>query len=113
MIRRSVRFIPLILAALFVSSRVPSLRAANPPATASGNAPAAAASPDTYADVLEVPLEVRSALEEVLQAKVKALLAEKDKDGQPYRRGSFSKIFHRVDDSTYQAAFHRDTASKD
>src|SRR5262245_25888843 len=68
--------------------------------------------PSAYEDEL-IPFDVRSGLEETLQAKVKALLAEKDKEGQPYRRGSFSKQFHKIDEDTYTVAFHRDTASRD
>ena len=61
----------------------------------------------------DVPEEVRNGIDPVLKEKVKKLLDEKDANGQPFKRGSWSKNFRKVDDSTWLVAFHRDTASPD
>src|SRR5206468_12030883 len=44
------------------------------------------------------------------QEKVSALRGEKNQDGVPYKRATFSRHFKKVDDSTYQVTFHCDTA---
>lgn len=98
MIRPYLR-LPCAVALLLLAPAL--VRAADAPSSASA-----------YEDEL-IPSDVRSELEGVLQDKVKALRDEKDKTGQPYRRGSFSKFFHKVDEDTYQVAFHRDSAGKD
>jgi hypothetical protein len=61
----------------------------------------------------EIDPQLQADLEAALRAKVGELLAAKDEAGKPYRRGSFSKSFRKVDDDTYQASFHQDTAGKD
>ncbi len=58
----------------------------------------------------ETPPEVQKGIEAALRAKVGALLAEKNDKGEPYRRGIYSRSFHRVDDSTYQVGLHVDRA---
>lgn len=57
----------------------------------------------------DVPQNVRDAIETVLKDKVKSLSEEKDSSGVGYKRGTYSKIFHRIDDSTYAVAFTQDT----
>jgi hypothetical protein len=59
----------------------------------------------------EVPETLRAELEAPLKKKAADLLAEKDADGSSFKRGTFSKSFVRVDDSTYHASFMQDTAS--
>lgn len=61
----------------------------------------------------EVPYEVRRPIENLLKAKAAALLDERNADGVQFRRGTYSRTFHRVDDSTYTVSFNRDTAGKD
>ena len=58
----------------------------------------------------QTPPEVRRGLESALQSKAAALMNEKNEAGQPYKRGIYSKKFHKVDDSTYKVSFHVNTA---
>ncbi len=72
--------------------------AAEPPAGASGS------------DDSGLSINLRRALEAPLRQEVSKLLAEKDADGHRFRRGTFSRNFKKVDDSTYEVTFHQDTA---
>src|SRR5262245_9759705 len=59
--------------------------------------------------------ETQSDLEIVIQKKIDGLLAEKLSDGSPYngtpyKRGTSSFNFRRVDDNTYKTTFFVDTA---
>ena len=72
--------------------------AAEPPAGASGS------------DDSGLSINLRRALEAPLRKEVSKLLAEKDADGHRFRRGTFSRNFKKVDDSTYEVTFHQDTA---
>jgi hypothetical protein len=58
----------------------------------------------------EIPVMLRQQLEAVLQKKVSDLVAEKNAKGYSYKRGVFSRNLMKVDDNTYTAVFHRDTA---
>jgi hypothetical protein len=57
--------------------------------------------------------QLQADLEAAVRAKVSELLAEKDESGISYKRGSYSKSFRKIDDETFQASFHQDTAGKD
>jgi hypothetical protein len=57
--------------------------------------------------------QLQADLEAAVRAKVSELLSEKDESGISYKRGSYSKTFQKVDDTTYLASFHQDTAGKD
>jgi Peptidase family M1 domain len=61
------------------------------------------------ADDAAVPDKVRTAIEDVLKDKASKLADEKDGAGYGYKRGTYSKAFHRVDDTTYLVAFFQDT----
>jgi len=61
----------------------------------------------------ELDPQLQADLEAAVRAKVSELLSQKDESGISYKRGSYSKTFHEVDDTTYQASFHQDTAGKD
>ena len=61
----------------------------------------------------DVPLSVRNGIQEVLQAKVKVLLEERNDEGHRYIRGTYSRKFRKVDESTFQVTFHKDTARND
>ena len=85
---------------------------------AAGTAAAAKAAPDPSLSswtsaVAEVPADVRAGIEAALQDKVKALMDLKNEEGASYVRAAYSKQFRRVDDSTYEVDFHKDTATKD
>lgn len=58
----------------------------------------------------DIPEELRQQLEEALQAKAKALMAEKDADGNSFKRGIFSKRFKKTADGVYEGSFTRQTA---
>jgi len=60
----------------------------------------------------DVPDNVRVQLEDVLRQRVSKLREEKNEAGIPFRRGTYSKSFKRVDDATFHVTFHQDTASK-
>lgn len=51
----------------------------------------------------------RDAITILLREKASAVLGERDKDGNPYKRGTYSQTYRKVDDSTYEATFHVDT----
>jgi len=57
--------------------------------------------------------QLQADLEAAVRVKVDALLNAKNEDGLPFKRGSYSKTFKKVDDTTYLASFHQDTAGKD
>lgn len=59
----------------------------------------------------KIPDEVRKALDGAMQAKVGALLKEKDAAGNAFKRGSYSRFFKKVDDSTYKTALLQDTVN--
>lgn len=61
----------------------------------------------------DLPHSLRQELEGVLKKRVADLLEQKDKDGIPYRRGAYSRSFHKVDESTYQVTFHQDTVEQE
>src|SRR5262249_26394876 len=61
-------------------------------------------------DAADAPASVRHQIELVLDARVSSLLSEKNEDGNFYKRGSWSRQLHKVDESTYQVAFLLDTA---
>jgi hypothetical protein len=56
-----------------------------------------------------VPPMVRQSIESVLKDKGRKLADERDKDGFGYKRGTYSKTFQRVDDSTYTVGYIQDT----
>jgi hypothetical protein len=58
-----------------------------------------------------IPDDVRKALESAMQDKVGALLKEKDAAGNNFKRGSYSRFFRKVDDSTYKTALLQDTVT--
>ncbi len=70
---------------------------------------AIAAAPAVRAIEDSVPPDVRKGIEGVLKKKAADLLSQKDKDGVSTKRGTYSKSFRKVDDSTYAATFHVDT----
>ena len=45
----------------------------------------------------------------MLRKKAADLLSQKDKAGVSSKRGTYSKSFRKIDDSTYAATFHVDT----
>src|SRR5262245_5963790 len=65
-----------------------------------------AASPD----IAPVPPETQRDIEDALKAKVSSLLNDKNDRGVSYKRGTYSKDFRKIDDTTYHATFHVDTA---
>jgi hypothetical protein len=73
---------------------------------AAGSVPAA-----TTGDAISPQLQAD--LEAALRVRIDALLSAKNEDGLPYQRGTYSKSFKKVDDTTYLASFHHDTAGKD
>jgi hypothetical protein len=58
----------------------------------------------------ELSPELRTALAAPIQAKVENLRKDKNSDGVPFKRATFSKNFKKVDDQTYTTALHVDTA---
>ncbi len=66
-------------------------------------APAARGSTET------IPPDVQQGIENVLKQKVSELLSQKDANGVSTKRGTYSRSFQKVDDSTYLATFHVDT----
>ena len=56
-----------------------------------------------------VPDKVRVGIEDVLKDKASKLADEKNSAGYGYKRGTYSKALHKVDDSTYRVAFFQDT----
>src|SRR5262245_18363139 len=56
--------------------------------------------------------QLQADLEAALKVKIDGLLSAKNEDGLPYKRGTYSKTFEKVDDSTYLASFHQDEAGK-
>jgi peptidase M1-like protein len=95
-IRRRLSLMPVLLVAAL-------LPAASLVVT--GRAGAADVQPETISPLLQV------ALEEPLKRRVSELLAERNDKGEQFRRGGYSPRLRRIDDETYQAAFHRETAS--
>lgn len=61
----------------------------------------------------EVSGEIRSDLEIPLQEKVKALGEQKNADGVKNVRGSYMQRFIKMEENTYQVAFHKRTAEKE
>lgn len=61
----------------------------------------------------DVPPDVRTALEEVMQKRLADLTKDKDADGIPTKRGTYSKTFRKGAGDTYLATFHQDTMEKD
>jgi len=57
----------------------------------------------------QVPEEDRASIEALLKKKIAALLEEKDAKGLPYKRGAYSRLFHRLAPDTYQVTFYQDT----
>jgi len=55
-----------------------------------------------------VPYMDREAIENILKRKVADLANEKDKDGIPNKRGTYSKSFKKIDATSYSIAFHQD-----
>ena len=95
---------------LFLALGSSFLPAAPAPAEVAG-APGPAAA-DAAVDQA-VPEAVRTGIEAALREKVRALVDARNEEGNPYQRGSFSKHFRKIDDTTYTASFSRDTAKKD
>src|SRR5262245_17310008 len=94
------RLFPLLLAAACAGPMLaPAARSADqaPPKPAD-RAPQGASAADY--GVESTPPEIQSALEEAMVAKVKTLLDEKNGDGVPFKRGSFSRRFRKIDDNT-------------
>ena len=60
-----------------------------------------------------LPYELRVALEQPLKKKLSDLANEKNAEGQSYRRGTYSRNFRKVDDSTFQVTLHRDSAAEE
>lgn len=56
-----------------------------------------------------VPEKTRTAIEDLLKDKASKLADEKDAAGYGFKRGTYSKVFHKVDDATYRVAFFQDT----
>jgi hypothetical protein len=61
----------------------------------------------------DMAFQLRADLELVLKAKADDLWNEKNEQGLHFQRGSYSKRFTKVDESTYQGLFSKDTASDD
>lgn len=59
----------------------------------------------------KIPDDVRKALDGAMQEKVGALLKEKDAAGNAFKRGSYSRFFKKVDDSTFKTALLQDTVT--
>jgi hypothetical protein len=57
----------------------------------------------------DVPPMVRDEIEGLLKKKAADLLNQKDSDGVPMKRGTYSRSLKRVDDQTYHVTFHVDT----
>jgi hypothetical protein len=101
----------LILAALGGS---PAPAAAAEGGSVPGIAAAPAAAPKEPAPVAaDLPEGLKTELEAAVQAKVGALLDEKNEEGAPYKRATFSRHFKKIDEDTYQTVLNRDTTSKD
>jgi hypothetical protein len=59
-----------------------------------------------------VPPDVRRGIEDVLRKKAADLLSQKDKYGVSTKRGTYSKSFRKIDDSTYAATFTSTPSSR-
>src|SRR5262245_56693531 len=57
--------------------------------------------------------DVQAALEAAMSARVGKFLDEKNSDGLPTKRGTFSRRFRKVDNDTYQVTMHKDTVRDD
>ena len=57
----------------------------------------------------EIPVNTRTDIETTLQQRVNELLNQRNADGEQYRRGSFSRLFEKVNDSTVRVKFYQDT----
>ena len=79
-------------------------------ALAMGAEPAAAG---MSGDDSGLSVNLRRALEAPVRKVVSELLAEKNSDGHRFRRGTFSRSFKKVDDSTYEVTLHQDTVVGD
>ena len=85
------------------------------PVIAADTEPTASAPEKQSAGVAQdaaVPDDVRAGIEKALKGKVETLLKEKTPEGANTKRGTYSRSFRKVDDSTYQVTFHVDTASE-
>src|SRR5262245_28709366 len=76
----------VVAIAALVSMQIGSVPARAGSSTQAAGAPKAAADP-------EIPEATRVALEKVMTAKVTALLDEKNDEGAPFKRGTFSRRF--------------------
>jgi len=131
-----MRLIPLCRASIVSLLILAALRGAPAPASAAeaGSAPGGAAAPASAAEgsvapaaaaapgaapkeaapiARDLPEALKKDLEAAFQAKVGALLDEKNEDGVPFKRATFSRQFRKADEDTYQTVMNRDTASKD
>jgi hypothetical protein len=61
----------------------------------------------------DLPPEVQAGLVSAMEAKVTALIEQKDANGNSYMRGTFSRAFKKVDDNTYTTSMNRDTVTAD
>ena len=61
----------------------------------------------------KMPYQLRADLERVLKDKADDLWKDKNEAGLRFQRGSYSKRFDKIDDTTYQGLFSKDTASED
>ena len=66
---------------------------------------------DAVAD--QLPYELRSQLERALRARLGEIASEKNDDGVNHKRATFSRNYRKVDDDTYLASMHVDTAGKE
>ena len=78
-------------------------------ATAALLALAAIARPGALLAADDMPNMVREGITSVLRDKVSSLLGEKDKDGNSFKRGTYSQAFKKIDDSHYAVSFNIDT----
>src|SRR5215475_4690417 len=74
---------------------------------------AAGLAPSRAEEETGVPPPVRHQIENLLNAKVSSLLSERNADGNFYKRGTWSRQLHRIDESTYKVGFLLDTAEPD
>jgi hypothetical protein len=73
-------------------------------------APAVISSTETAEEAL--PFQLQSDLESAIKVRLSDLTKDKNDQGARIKRSSFSKVFKRVDDSTFLGTFHIDTASE-
>ena len=107
MTRNIFRFLSM----LFLSMGLPLAGFASAWAAGVGSAEAAASTPALEADT-SMPFELRRDIENALKDRVSDLLKDKNAEGVSYKRGTYSKSFRKVDDTTCKVTFHVDTAEK-